>query len=174
MVKRLLREPNVVFASLLSICYFVMEIGKPTSSISPYLGVTYMLIVHAYIYFDAVILKSRYLVLGIGVLFVIINVYNLYATTLGDKDIGVILLQYTIRGEHYMIMKRATQRSIYFQIILFSAYGIYTMFVDKTMELMMFATDNIYKSTGTASSEVMNSFALKVKREINDHGIAMV
>ena len=73
-----------------------------------------------------------------------------------------------------MIMKRATQRSIYFQIILFTAYGIYTMFVDKTMELMMFATDNIYKSTGTASSEVMNSFALKVKREISDHGIAMV
>ena len=42
------------------------------------------------------------------------------------------------------------------------------------MELMMFVTGNIYKSTGTASSEVMNSFALKVKRERNDKEIAMV
>ena len=45
-------------------------------------------------------------------------------------------------------MKRSTQRSIFLQVLLFSANGIYTTFVDKTMKLMVFATGNIYKSTG--------------------------
>ena len=63
-------------------------------------------------------------------------------------------------------MKRSTQRSIFLQVLLFSANGIYTTFVDKTMKLMMFATGNIYKSTGTTSEEIeAGSFAFKMKIE---------
>jgi hypothetical protein len=32
--------------------------------------------------------------------------------------------------------------------------GIYTLFKDKKQELMIFATGNIYRETGTASKEV--------------------
>ena len=39
------------------------------------------------------------------------------------------------------------------QILLFSMSGIWTMINDKDMELMMFATGNIYRKTGTASKE---------------------
>ena len=34
---------------------------------------------------DAVIIKSRYLMIGFGILFVALNVYNIYANTLGDS-----------------------------------------------------------------------------------------
>ena len=52
-------------------------------------------------------------------------------------------------------MKRSTQRSIFLQVLLFSANGIYTTFVDKTMKLMLFATGNIYKSTGKDLSTLL-------------------
>ena len=42
-------------------------------------------------------------------------------------------------------MKRATKRSIFIQIMLFGMSGIYTTFKDKKMELMIFATGNIYR-----------------------------
>ena len=40
------------------------------------------------------------------------------------------------------------------------------MFKDKKMELLMFVQSNIYISTGTASNEVVGSFAHKVKSEM--------
>ena len=103
---------------------------------------------------DAVILKSRYLIIGFGIVFVALNVYNVYANTLGDANTGIVLVKYSIEGKSYTIMKRSTKRSIYLQVLLFSANGIYTTFVDKTMKLMVFATGNIYKSTGTSSEKV--------------------
>ena len=104
--------------------------------------------------------------MGIGVVFVAVNVYNLYGRIFGDIDNGVVLVKYNIQGKEYTIMKRSTQRLIFLQVLLFSANGIYTTFVDKTMKLMMFATGNIYKSTGTASEKVeAGSFAYNLKQE---------
>ena len=94
------------------------------------------------------------------------NFVGLYGRIFGDIDNGVVLVKYNIQGKEYTIMKRSTQRLIFLQVLLFSANGIYTTFVDKTMKLMMFATGNIYKSTGTASEEVeAGSFAYNLKQE---------
>ena len=102
----------------------------------------------------------------VGIVFVVLNVYNIYLNTLGDSNNGIVLVKYSIQGKSYTIMKRSTQRSIYLQVLLFSANGIYTTFVDKTMKLMVFATGNIYKSTGTASEEVENTtYSLKINQE---------
>ena len=56
-------------------------------------------------------------------------------------------------------MRRSTKRSIYLQVLLFSANGIYTTFADKTMKLMMFATLNdmtdparVHRADGVAAS----------------------
>ena len=95
-----------------------------------------------------------------------LNVYNIYGNTLGDDNNGVVLLKYNIQGEEYTIMKRSMKRSIFLQVLLFSVNGIYTTFVDKTMKLMVFATGNIYKSTGTASEEVENTtYSSQIKQE---------
>ena len=63
-------------------------------------------------------------------------------------------------------MKRSTQRSIFIQVMLFSMNGIYTLFKDRKQELMIFATGNIYRETGTVSKEVeQKTFVRKIESE---------
>ena len=63
-------------------------------------------------------------------------------------------------------MKRSTKRSIFIQIMLFGMIAIYILFKDRKQELMVFATGNIYRETGTASKEVeQKSFVQKIKIE---------
>ena len=77
-----------------------------------------------------------------------------------------MLLDYSIQRNKYTFMKRSTQRSIFMQVVLFSMNGIYTLFKDRKQELMIFATGNIYRETGTASKEVeQKSFVRKIKLE---------
>ena len=166
MMKRLFKEPNVIIIMMLSLCNWAIDIGRPLSSFSPVNGFMYMLCVNGFVLMDAVMIKSRYLIIGFGIVFVALNVYEIYANTLGDANTGIVLVKYSIEGKSYTIMKRSTQRSIYVQVLLFSANGIYTTFVDKTMKLMVFATGNIYKSTGTSSEVVeAGSFAFNIKQE---------
>jgi len=166
MIKRLLKESNVLMIALLSLCNWAIDIGKPDNSLSSIYGFVYLLIVNTFVFSDALILKSRYMILSFGVLFVALNMFNLYYHTLGTWAKGTVLVSYTIEGENYTIMKRSTKRSIFLQILMFSASGMYTMFTDTKMDLMMFATGKIYKSTGTAS-KIDSTFALKVKEEID-------
>ena len=115
---------------------------------------------------DAVKLKSRIFVIIGGSLSTLLNIYNIYGNTFGKWDKGKVLFNYTIQGEEYTIMKRSIQRSIFLQILLFSMTAVYTMFKDKKMELMIFATGNIYRETGTASKEIEDKiFSKKLRRE---------
>eukprot|EP00944_MAST-04C_sp_MAST-4C-sp1_P007493 g7493.t1 len=154
MIKRLLIEPNVIIITLLVLFNLVIDINKPHSSFSPVNGVAYALVSYSYVFSDALVSKSRYFVLTISLIFVTLNIYNIYGYTLSDWDDDVALLHYSIHSNGYTIMKRSTKRSIFFQIILFSANGIYVTLKDKTMILMVFATSPVYRSTGTASAEV--------------------
>ena len=96
----------------------------------------------------------------VGIMFVLVNIYEIYDRTFAGWDWGVVLLKYTIQGNKYTIMKRSTQRSIFIQIMLFSMNGIYTLFKDRKQELMIFATGQIYRETGTAQ-EVETDVGLK-------------
>ena len=102
----------------------------------------------------AVKVKSRVFMMAVGTVFVLINIYNIYDLTFGDGDQGVVLFNYTIQGNEYTIMKRSIKRAIYIQVMLFSMNGIYTVFKDRKQELLIFATGNIYRETGTASKDV--------------------
>ena len=63
-------------------------------------------------------------------------------------------------------MKRSTKRNIFIQIMLFAVNGIYTILKDRKQELMIFATGNVYRETGTASKDVeQKSFVRKMKSE---------
>ena len=115
---------------------------------------------------DVVKLKSRLFVIIIGSLSTVLNIYNIYGNTFGNWNKGVVLFHYTIQGEEYTIMKRSIQRSIFLQVLLFSISAVYTMFKDKKMELMIFATGNIYRETGTASKEIEDkTFSMMIQRE---------
>ena len=169
MIKRLLKEPNVIVITLLVLFNLVIDISIPQSSFSALNGVAYALISYTYVFSDALVSKSRYFLLATSVIFVILNIYNIYGYTLGGWDDNVTLLQYSIQSKGYTITKQSTKRSIFFQILLFSANGIYVMLKDKTMTLMIFATSHVYRSTGTSSAEIENaSFPMEVKREVSD------
>ena len=92
----------------------------------------------------------------VGILFVLVNVFNIYNNIFGDANQGIDLFKYAIQGNEYTFMKRSVKRSIFMQIMLFSVNGIYILFKDRKQELMIFATGNIYRETGTASKEVQD------------------
>ena len=102
----------------------------------------------------------------IGSLFTFVNIYNIYDRIFGNASKGVVLLNYTIQGEEHTIMQRSIQRSIFLQVLLFSITAVYTMFKDKKMELMIFATGHIYRETGTASKEIEDkTFSMSIRQE---------
>ena len=74
-------------------------------------------------------------------------------------------MKYNIQGNDYNFMKSYVKQSIFLQLILFSANGIYTMLTDKKMELMIFATGNIYRSTGTSSASQQDNQEIEVHHD---------
>ena len=166
-IKRLMKETNVIVIFVLTVCNLVIDILRPTTPlISEIMGTLYLFSVSAFIFIDTVILKSRIFVILVGTIFTFLNVYNIYGYTFTNWNKGVVLFNYTMNGEDYTFMKRSTKRSIFLQIVLFSLTGIYTMFKDKKAELMIFATGPIYRETGTASKDVEDeTYSMKIKRE---------
>ena len=149
--RRLLREVNVVMILVLGISIFIIDCVKSYNSFCPINGFIYLAGTTLFVFLDAVKKKSRVLVLIIGIVFSLLTMYNIYTLTFTGTDTGVILFQY---GDDYVFRKRSIKRSCFIQIFLFSLNGLWTMFKDKKMEKMMFATGHIYRETGTASKYV--------------------
>ena len=164
--KRLLRETNVVIMFVLSLCNWVLNTARPRVSLDPIFGLLYLLLVSIFLFLDAVKEKSRVFVIAVGIIFILMNIYNIFDRIFGDADYGIVLLKYTIQGNEYTFMKRSIKRSIFLQVMLFSTNGIYTLFKDRKQELMIFATGNIHRETGTASKEVEDKqYSMKIKSE---------
>ena len=143
MIQRLLKEPKVIILVMLTFFNLIIDCYDARTQLTPFMSCLYLLVINTFVFVDAVVRKSRFLLLGVGALVVILGTYNVYGTTFGNWDKGVVLLQYAIGDRKYTIMKRSTQRSIHLQILLFSARAVYTTFSDKKMELMVFGTGQI-------------------------------
>ena len=164
--RRLLKEVNVVIILMLGICNFTIDSVKPYNSFSPINGLIFFFSVVFFVFLDTMKKKSRVFVLIIGIIFAIVTLWNIYCNTFLDDNIDVILFQY---GDDYVFRKRSIKRSIFIQIFLFSINGLWTMFKDKKMEKMMFATGHIYRETGTASKYVkQESFVQRVRSETGE------
>ena len=164
--KRLLRETNVVIIITLALCIWMIDIARPATSSSMILGLIYLLIICIFVFLDAVKVKSRVFMMVVGIFFVLLNIYEIYYRIFTDWDQGVVLFKYTIQGNEHTFMKRSVKRSVFIQVMLFSMSGIYTLFKDRKQELMIFATGNIYRETGTASKEVEDKqYSEKIKTE---------
>ena len=61
-------------------------------------GLIYVLAVSAFVFLDAVKVKSRVFGIVFGMLFVSFNVSNIYHVIFRDWDQGVVLFKYTIQG----------------------------------------------------------------------------
>ena len=165
-IKRLLKETNVKIIIILSLSNWSITIARPMTPLSPILGFIYMVCVNTFVFIDAMKLKSRIFVIIIGTLATVLNIYNIYGYTFGNWHKGAVLLDYTIQGEENSIMMRSTQRSIFIEILFFSMTAVYTMFKDKKMDFMIFATGNIYRETGTASKEIEDkTYSMSIREE---------
>ena len=159
----------MIIVLVLAFCNFAIEVAKPAYFLSPIMGLLYMQITTAYVFLDSIVWKDRYFLIFLGAIFVFLHVRNLYTTTLGDADYGIILFKYKIGDNEYTIMKRATVRSIFSQIMLLNISSLYTILTDKTMDMMLFVTENIYKRTGTSSPHITDeTFAFNLREETND------
>ena len=164
--KRLLRTTKVVIIIVSALCSWVIAIARPYNILDPIIGFAYMVATLAFVLLDAMKIKSRLFVIFIGIIFVFINMYNIYNLIFGSWDKGVVLFKYTIQGNKFTFMKRSTKRSIFIQILLFSMNGVYTIFKDQKMEMMIFVRGPIYRETGTASKEVeQKTFVRKIELE---------
>ena len=162
--KRLLRETKVVIILVLTLCNWSIDIARPAHSFSSLNGFLYALTVCAFVFLDAVKVKSRVFVIVIGIMFVLVTLNEIYDRTFAGWDQGVVLFKYTIQWNNYVFMKRSTKRSIFIQIMLFGMNGIYTLFKDRKQELMIFATGYIYRETGNAQgAEIDNGLEWRVK-----------
>ena len=124
---------------------------SPYNSFAPINGFIYFIMVSLFLFLDVVKKKSRPFVLAVGILFVVTTLWNIYTLTFTGSSVGIILFQY---GDDYVLRKRPFKRSCFLQILLFSLNGVWTMFIDKKMDTMMFATGHVYRETGTASKYV--------------------
>ena len=168
--KRLVREPNVVIILVLALCNWSIDIALPADPLAPLNGFFYLIIVSTFVFVDAVNVKSRMFMIAIGIIFVLVNINNVYNLIFGNWSQGVILFKYTIQENEYTFMKRSVKRSIYIQIMLFSMTGIYTLFKDRKQELMIFATGNIYRETGTASKKAeQKPFVKQMQKQRSAH-----
>ena len=161
-MKRLLKEPNVVIILISAICNLIIDIAG-VSSVAQ--GAVYFFIVLSFLFMDAVKVKSCILIIIFGSILTIINIFQIYGNTFHDWN-QVDLFNYKIQGKQYIITKRSIKRSIFLQIMLFSMSAVYTVFKDKEMELLLFATGNIYRETGTASNNVEDkTYSMEIKHE---------
>ena len=87
---------NVVIILVLSLCNLVIDIARPTHSLSSIIGLIYVLTVCAFVFLDAIKLKSRLSLIALGILFVFMHIYFMYNLIFRDWDQGVVLFKYTM------------------------------------------------------------------------------
>ena len=148
--KRVLKEVTVVMIFVLGLLVFIIECVKPLYPLAPAISFTYFVFLSLFVCLDAVRHKSRAFVVIVSSVVVATTLYLVAQYSIGDRDIGVILFQY---DDRYVYRKRSIKRALFVQIFFFSLNGLVTIVADKKMEKMIFATDSIYRATGTASTQ---------------------
>ena len=163
-LKRLFRESNIIILISFSVLNAAIEIFVPTDAWSWYHGLCYACITIAMIVNDSAILNTRPFILVLMLVFILMTSYNIYARIFLNLDLGVIWIEYKVRGESFTIEKRSAQRTIFAQLLIASLQGVWTMVHDKNMELMMFVYGPIYKDSGKSSPSNSSQRGQRQKR----------
>ena len=163
LLKRLLKEINVILILLSGLLNGIIDIVWPTSFSSPWLGAGVLFIVVYSILVETSKIKNRKMQLLTQTFFCIIVIYQILNYTVLPTSLGVVLFKY---GSDYVVYKRDIKRMLFIQIFLCSFYAWAVILKDKKTQLLVFATGNIYRDTGTCSKYVEDeSFALRRRME---------
>ena len=107
---------------------------------------------------DTMIIKDRVFISVSAVLYSVISLFNLYEATFTFIDSEVNRVLFSVNN--IPVYKQSVKRSLFLQVYLFTIKGLYTMFKDKKLELLVFATGHTYKDDvvekdfGMTSAEV--------------------
>ena len=169
-IRKLLKESNVIIILSMSIAHVIINGYKPDAGRPFIFDILLFLFINLFVFMDSFKVKSRLFVIIIGILFLIILITNIWRITMGNggmdsKGEFIILLKYQWDGMPYIMYKRPIQRSIFIQTLLFSVSGLYTLFRDTELELMIFCKGNIYRDTGTTSKHKADEEYSKNKKE---------
>jgi len=144
-VCRLLKEVNVLVILAAALLNFIINCTVPHNEYSWISGLSYLLITCFFVLMDALIVKTRRYEIVVTTLFLVGTLASVFERYFLSTDEGVVLLQYN----NHILYKRAVKRSLFMQIACFSLSGVITIWKDKKQEKMIFATDNVYRETGT-------------------------
>jgi hypothetical protein len=158
-LRMLVKEPNVVFAMIGAILNFIIDCYKPFSLYTPIEGFLFFFLSTLFFSLDAIEVKSRKTVLGIGTMFIALIIWNIWGNLFGGWSLDVVLFEYPIStssGSVILIpyLKRTAKRIIFTEVLTLSMGGIILMFTDKEMKKLMFITGNIFRGTGVADENL--------------------
>lgn len=149
---RLLRELNVIIIFLYTMFNLIIEAFGPSTDDrfeSAVFGLLYFAAINVFTFMDTLKLKSRTLVLIVGVFGVLaLNIINIVVRIFTARHSKIVLLKYNILHREFYFYRRSIQRSIFIQILTFSANGIWTLMKDKETKYLMFGTGYVNRITG--------------------------
>ena len=137
-LKRLVFQINIWLIVIYATCNLLIDFYVPKSESSYIYGFIYYLLTLTYLLFDCIEIKSRKLVMFIGILFTVLSLYNLYQNLIGDSDIGVVLI--TISGN--VISKRVIKSFLFMSISMLAWRGFWILVRDTKMKKFMFIYAN--------------------------------
>ena len=147
--KLLIVEFNVLIIIASATGNLVMECFKPMiPGLSQITALIFLLCVCGLVLLDTIKFKSKQFVLTYGIFFVLISLSVILQNSFGTHNENIILF-HGIGGSTFY--KKYIKRTIFIQILSFAFHGLWTILLDKEMELMMFCKAPVYAKTGTTS-----------------------
>ena len=141
--RRLLKEINVLVILGCGFAIFVIDCTTAYNMFSPFLSFIYLFETILFVFLDALKNKSRAMVLSVGLLFVLLNIYNICQLVFGGWHLHTVLFRY---GEGLYFLKRPVNAHIFQVLVGFQ--GVKTMLKDTKMEDDIW-TGQIYRKSGT-------------------------
>eukprot|EP00944_MAST-04C_sp_MAST-4C-sp1_P008215 g8215.t1 len=140
---RILKEIDVCIMVCGGTCILIIDIVAPYSDRSPAYSTIYLILMLVLLMTDTMIIKDRVFVAFCAVMYSVISMYNLYEATFVFNDGEASRILFSVNN--IPVYKQSVKRSLFLQVYLFTIKGLYTMFRDKKLELLVFANGHTYK-----------------------------
>ena len=121
----------------------IIDTVAPYSYRSVVYSIIYVVLMLVLLLTDTMIIKDRVFISVSAVLYSVISLFNLYEATFTFIDSEVNRVLFSVNN--IPVYKQSVKRSLFLQVYLFTIKGLYTMFKDKKLELLVFATGHTYK-----------------------------
>jgi hypothetical protein len=150
----LMKEVNVIAIIFVSLSLLVIDVTYPGSPMSIPLSIVYVICTMILLSFDCLIKADRKFKLFIGLLYLVVTVFEIVDYTILDSGRGVVVLEYMYGLKLY---KRSISRSIFFQLLALSSKAVFVLIKDKKGELLLYATGHVYRINGATSLNMKNA-----------------